>query len=253
MNIFRIFKKDKDKKKEMEKTGENKEKETEEVQSKGPISWLKKKKQMEEDEKTAVVSLAPYRVRQKLLIWNTGRGEKLFGYPIAMIPQPTNMYVILYKRRCPDFFEELLITIKEVLFGIKERYRVVHVPADCVDISDEIITIYAHSFEIINNYTERAIPLENMDPRKRQLYLISQEESEIYRSSIEKIGNQVSNVIDMALQLNPAMKTYYGKEIQTDKKKVSKMKEFAGKELEFTFTDFMEDLRRRFGDSDDRW
>jgi len=255
MNIFRIFKKDKDKKKKTDRTEGDKGKieETEEVQSKGPISWLKKKKQMEEDEKTALVSLAPYRVRQKLLIWDNGEGGRLYGYPIAMIPQPNDMYVILYKRRCPDFLEELLITIKEALFGVKERYRAVHVPAGCIGKSEDIITIYAHSFEIINNYTERAIPLEGMDPRKRQLYLIAQEESEIYRSSIEKIGNQVSNVIDIALQLNPAMKAYYGKEIQADKKRGSKVKEFAGKELEFTFTDFMEDLRRRFGGSDDRW
>jgi len=236
MRFFKRFKKDDDR-----------------SHSKNPISWLKKKKKENEDEKTALISLAPYRVKQKLLIWDNGEGGRLYGYPVAMIPQPNDMYVILYKRRCPDFFEELLITLKETLFGIKERYRVVHVPAGCIGKSEDIITIYAHSFEIINNYTERAVPLEGMDPRKRQLYLIAQEESEIFRASCEKIGNQISNIIDIALQLNPSMKAYYGKEIQTDKKKGSKVKEFGGKELEFTFTGFMEDLRKKFGDGSDGW
>jgi len=219
-----------------------------------PLDWLKKKAEDKEEELAAISSLAPFRVKQKLLIWNSGRGQRIFGYPVAMIPQheEDEFYVILYKRRRPTFFGEMLATIKEVLFGIKERYRVVLVPAGCVDMSEEIITIYAHSFKIVNNYTEIALPLEGNDPRKRELYISALAQAHSTKAIFHRYLNDMPEVMEMALYLNPAVKVYYGTEMYTDRHKGSRIKEFGGREVEFSFPRFIEDLRREFGGKYDR-
>ncbi|HIP90642.1 MAG TPA: hypothetical protein EYH22_03765 [Candidatus Nanopusillus sp.] len=210
--------------------------------SKNPLKLIKKKQKEIENEKIAMVSLTPYKVKQKLLIWNSGNGEKIYGYPIALIPRPNDIHIILYQRRSPDFIEELISTLKGLIFGKNEQYRVVHVPAECIDMSDEIITIYAHSFEIINNYTEEAKPLEALDPRRRQIYEIALKEAAMYKAALEKLGVELPNVIDSSLKLNPTMRAYQGKEMQTDRKKGSKSKEFSGMELGFSFDNFIKSV-----------
>ncbi|AEF96061.1 hypothetical protein [Methanotorris igneus] len=222
--------------------------ETKKEKTLNPIKILKKKKIDKEKENTALVALAPYKVKQKIIIWNTGRGEKIYGYPVAMIPHPNGMYVILYRRRCMDWLEELTVTIKSLITGKKEQYRAVHVPEECLDISEDIITIYAHSFAIVDNHTEIAIPLAK-DPRERLAYLLAHQEAEMYRNALEKIGYELTNVIDSALNLNPTMRAYIGKETMSDKKKkTSKTKEFAGFDMSFSFDKFLKSL----GDYDER-
>ncbi|WP_421078033.1 hypothetical protein Mjas_01490 [Methanothermococcus sp. Ax23] len=240
------FKKSKEKelgeKEELSENGDNKSQpkyNKSDGKTKNPLKLIKKKQEEIENEKIAMASLTPYKVKQKLLIWNNGHGEKIYGYPIALIPRPNDIHIILYRRRSPDFIEEIISAFKALIFGKKEQYRVVHVPAGCIDLSDEIITIYAHSFEIINNYTEEAKPLEVLDPRRRQLYEIALQEAAMYKAALEKLGVELPRVIDSSLKLNPTMRAYQGKETQTDRKKGNKSKEFSGVELGFSFDNFI--------------
>ncbi|ACV25423.1 hypothetical protein [Methanocaldococcus fervens] len=207
-----------------------------------PIKLLRKKQIEKEKESIALNALAPYKAHQKAIIWNSGRGEKIFGYPIAIIPQPNGMYVILYRKRYYDWLDELITTLKSIITGKKEQYRAVHVPESCIDISEELITIYAHSFFIVNSYTEIAIPLGE-NPKDRMAYLLSLQEAEMYRNALEKMGYEFPNVIDSALNLNPTMRAYIGKETMSDKKKkTSKTKEFAGFDMSFSFDRFLKSL-----------
>jgi len=192
-----------------------------------------------DDEKHAKNALTPYRVKQKLLMWNYGTGEKIYGYPVALIPRPHGEYIILYRRRMPSFLEELWLKIKEIILGKKEAYRVVYVPEGCIGISDDVITIYAHSFRYENNFTEVAIPLEGNDVRKRLLYETALQIAGMYESALHKVMYELNDIIENALHLNPALRMYKGREKKEDKKG-TQYKEFEG--AEFSFDRFVKSL-----------
>jgi len=192
-----------------------------------------------DDEKHAKNALTPYRVKQKLLMWNYGTGEKIYGYPVALIPRPHGEYIILYRRRMPSFWEEFWLRIKEIILGKKEAYRVVYVPEGCIGISDDVITIYAHSFRYENNFTEVAIPLEGNDVRKRLLYETALQIAGMYESALHKVMYELNDIIENALHLNPALRMYKGREKKEDKKG-KQYKEFEG--AEFSFDKFVKSL-----------
>jgi len=238
--MFNIFKK-----KKIEK---NEEDGTQEEQNNDNPKPKKISFKEPDEEKQAMQSLTPYKTHQKLVIWNSGKGERIWGYPVALIPNKNHTYTLLYRRRAPDFIDEIASTLKAMIFGKKEQYRVVHIPEGAVDVSDEIITIYAHSFSIINNYTDEALPFEQGDPRKRELYIIALKQMKMYKTALEKLGVELPNVIDASLKMNPTMRAYQGKETQSDRKKGNKSKEFSGMEMGFSFDRFVNELK---GDGDE--
>ena len=135
----------------------------------GFFSKLKEKKEQKEREKFIIDSLKPYRCSQKIIIWNNGFREVVYGYPFAMIDHKDD-YIILYRKRPYDFIDELIIKLKSIFLGYKDQYRILKVPKYLVSISEEIITVYANNFihlEDSGKLVEYAIPIEGHDPRKR--------------------------------------------------------------------------------------
>ena len=195
------------------------------------------------DEHLAKQSLSKYTISKKPLVWNNGNGERKIGYAFAIIPRPHGEVIILYKQRARDFLDELFNRIKETLFGSKERYRVIYAPEECVTIS-EIVTIYAHSFRMENEFTEIAIPLEGGDPRKRIIYEISLERIGLYESAMAMMRDNMNDIINCALYLNPTLKTYRGNERKESRKGEKQVKEFEGSE--FSFGGFINSLKDDF-------
>ena len=186
-----------------------------------------------EDEKLAKQSLAKYAIPQKPLVWNYGTGERKIGYAIAIIPRPHGEVIILYRQRARDFLDEVFNRLKELLFGSKERYRVLYAPEECVTISPEIVTVYAHSFRLENEFTEIAIPLEDGDPRKRIIYEIALERIGLYESAMRMFRDDMNNIVNCALYLNPMLKTYRGSEVKESRKGEKHVKSFEGSEFSF--------------------
>ena len=193
------------------------------------------------EEQEAKTSLSPYKVKQRILIWNYGTGEKIYGYPVALIPRPHGECIILYRKRMPSFFDEIWLKLREIILGKKESYRVLYVPEECIGKSDDIITIYAHSFRFENNFTEVAIPLEGGDIRKRMMYEIALKRERMYQYALEHTMNELSNIIEYALYINPTLRTYRGRENKSDKKG-EQSKEFEG--AEFSFDGIMKKMVR---------
>jgi len=185
------------------------------------------------DEELAKKSLAKYAISQKPLVWNYGKGERKIGYAIAIIPRPHGEVIILYRQRARDFLDEVFNRLKEILFGSKERYRVLYAPEECVTISPEIVTVYAHSFRLENEFTEIAIPLEDGDPRKRIIYEIALERIGLYESAMRMFRDDMNNIVNCALYLNPMLKTYRGSEVKESRKGEKHVKSFEGSEFSF--------------------
>jgi len=218
-----------------------------EEKSINPIKKLKKKKEQKERETLIINSLKPYRCQQKILMWNNGEQEVIYGYPVALIPTE-NGYVILYRKRATDFLDELIIKLKSIFFGYKEQYRILHVPEYCLAKGPEVLTVYAHSFKVINPLTEEAIPIENNDPRRRVFWNIEKIKAEAYRRALHKIMHEeLPIIIERALALNPTLRAYQGREGMKGRKE-SKIKEFSGVELGFSIFDELErQLRKEAG------
>jgi len=201
------------------------------------------------DEKIARNSLAKYSIPKKPLVWNYGTGERKIGYAIAIIPRPHGEYIILYQQKSRDFLDEVFNRLKEIILGSKERYRVLYVPESCVTSSNEIVTVYAHSFRMENEFTEVAIPLEGGDPRKRILYEMALDMVGMYESALSTLTGNLNNVVECALYLNPTLQTYRGKEYKEGKKGEKHSKEFEGSE--FSYFGFLNNIKEGFMRDDD--
>jgi len=236
--IFDKFKKNKkssDPGKITENTeGENEENTEEEPDAFNVIGKVKKKKEEYNAEKEAYDSLAPYLCRQKLLIWHNGSGAKVFGYPHAVIPDE-GTYKILYKNRATDWLEDLIITIKSTLFNYKRHYAVVYAPKTCVDVSEDIIIFFVDHFrdDKFANFVKYAVPLEADDPRQRVSWIVERKRAEAYEVMVENLLNEdIPNLVDAALYINPTMKMYKGSEKESSRKS-TKEKSFEGGEFSF--------------------
>jgi hypothetical protein len=185
------------------------------------------------DEQLAKQSLSKYSIPKKPLVWNYGEGERKIGYAFAIIPRPHGECIILYKQKSRDFLDELFNRLKEMLLGSKERYRVLYVPDECITVSNEIVTIYAHSFKMENEFTEIAIPLEEGDQRKRIIYEMALERVGLYESAMAMMRDDMNNIVNCALYLNPTLKTYRGNEMKEGKKGEKQFKAFEGSEFSF--------------------
>ncbi len=219
----------------------------EEEKTLNPFKKLEKKRKQKEKETLIINSLKPYRCSQKIIIWNNGEQETIYGYPVALIPTESG-YVILYRKRAVDFLEELIIKLKSIFFGYKEQYRILHVPEYCLSKSQDILTVYAHSFRVINPLTEEAIPIEDNDPRKRIFWNIEKTKAEAYRRALHKVlHEELPIIIERALALNPTLRAYQGREGLKGRKE-SKIKEFSGVEVGFSIFDELErQLRKEAG------
>jgi hypothetical protein len=177
-------------------------------------------------------------------MWNNGEKETIYGYPVALIPTEPG-YVILYRIRAVDFFDELIIKLKSLFLGYKEQYRILRVPEYCLLKSPEVLTIYAHSFRVINHLTEEAIPIEGDDPRQRVFWDIERQKAEAYRNALHKImHDELPIILERALALNPTMRAYQGRE-STKGRKESKAKEFSGVEIGFSVFDELENQLKK--------
>lgn len=198
------------------------------------IGKVKKKKEEYNAEREAYDSLAPYLCRQKLLIWHNGSGAKVFGYPHAVIPDE-GTYKILYKNKATDWLEDLIITIKSTLFNYKRHYAVVYAPKSCVDVSEDIIMFFVDHFrdDKYANFVKYAVPLEADDPRQRVSWIVERKRAEAYEMMVENLlGEDIPNLVDAALYINPTMKMYKGSEKESSRKS-TKEKSFEGGEFSF--------------------
>lgn len=237
MGLFSKFKKEKEKEAPPQNEESNQQEDNKE--SFNPIKKYKKKKEQKEKETLIINSLKPYKCTQKILMWNNGEHEVIYGYPVALIPTETGC-VILYRRRAVDFFDELIIKLKSLFLGYKEQYRILRVPEYCLLKSPEILTVYAHSFRFINSLTEEAIPIEGGDYRQRVFWEIERQKSEAYRNALHKIlHDELPIILDRAMSLNPTMRAYQGRESMKGRRE-SKAKEFSGVEIGFSVFDELE-------------
>ncbi|MBG0768299.1 MAG: hypothetical protein H0S71_00120 [Methanococcus maripaludis] len=201
---------------------ENDENEDETPGTFNVIRKVKKKKEEYNAEREAYDSLAPYLCRQKLLIWHNGSGAKVFGYPHAVIPDE-GTYKILYKNKATDWLEDLIITIKSTIFNYKRHYAVVYAPKSCVDVSEDIIMFFV----------KYAVPLEADDPRQRVSWIVERKRAEAYEVMVENLlSEDIPNLVDAALYINPTMKMYKGSEKESSRKS-TKEKSFEGGEFSF--------------------
>jgi len=239
MSLFSRFKKEKEDAPQNEEGNQQEDNK----ESFNPIKKYKKKKEQKEKETLIINSLKPYKCTQKIIMWNDGEKETIYGYPVALIPTETG-YVILYRMRAVDFFDELIIKIKS-LMGYKEQYRILRVPEYCLLKSPEVLTIYAHSFRVINPLTEEAIPIEGNDPRQRVFWNIERQKAEAYRNALHKImHDELPIILERALALNPTMRAYQGRESMKGRKE-SKAKEFSGVEIGFSAFDELENQLKK--------
>ncbi|HIP90330.1 MAG TPA: hypothetical protein EYH22_02125 [Candidatus Nanopusillus sp.] len=235
--LFNIFKK----KKEKENINQNKD-DYQQESNEEPTE--KYKKEHKEKETLIINSLKPYKCSQKVIIWNDGKKEIIYGYPVALIPTEKD-YIILYRIRATDYFDELIIRLKSIFLGYKEQYRILRVPEYCLLKSSEILTIYAHSFRVINPLTEEAIPIENNDPRRRIFWEVERQKADAYRNALYKvIHDEFPTMIERALALNPTMRAYQGRENMKGKKE-TKVKEFSGVEMGFSIFDELENQLKK--------
>ncbi|WP_333583271.1 hypothetical protein [Methanococcus maripaludis] len=213
---------------------ENDETEDEKLGTFNVIRKVKMKKQEYSAEREAYDSLAPYLCRQKLLIWHNGSGAKVFGYPHAVIPDE-GTYKILYKNKATDWLEDLIITIKSTLFNYKRHYAVVYAPKSCVDVSEDIIMFFVDHFrdDKYANFVKYAVPLEADDPRQRVSWIVERKRAEAYEVMVENLlSEDIPNLVDAALYINPTMKMYKGSEKESSRKS-TKEKSFEGGEFSF--------------------
>ncbi|WP_018153473.1 hypothetical protein [Methanothermococcus thermolithotrophicus] len=241
MSLFSRFKKEKEEDAPQNEEGNQQE---DNKESFNPIKKYKKKKEQKEKETLIINSLKPYKCTQKIIMWNDGGKETIYGYPVALIPTETG-YVILYRMRAVDFFDELIIKLKSLFLGYKEQYRILRVPEYCLLKSPEVLTIYAHSFRVINPLTEEAIPIEGNDPRQRVFWDIERQKAEAYRNALHKImHDELPIILERALALNPTMRAYQGRESMKGRKE-SKAKEFSGVEIGFSVFDELENQLKK--------
>jgi len=249
MGLFSKFKKEKEKEDAPQNEEGNQQGDNEE--SFNPIKKYKKKKEQKEKETLIINSLKPYKCTQKIIMWNNGEKETIYGYPVALIPTESDN-IILYRIRAVDFFDELIIKLKSLFLGYKEQYRILRVPEYCLLKSPEVLTVYAHSFRVINHLTEEAIPIEGDDPRQRVFWEIERQKSEAYRNAFIKVmQDELPILIERAFALNPTMRAYQGRESMKGRKE-SKAKEFSGVEIGFSVFDELENQLKKEAGIDER-
>ncbi|MCS3900843.1 hypothetical protein [Methanococcus voltae] len=222
----------------------NQNQESEEETSSNPLHKYRRNKEQKNKENLIINSLKPYSCTQKLILWNDGEKETIYGYPEALIPSETG-YIILYRKRAIDFFEELIIKLRNIFLGSKEQYRILKVPEYCIQKGNEVLTVYAHSFRVINPLTEEVIPIECNDPRQRIFWDIERQKAEAYRNAMTKIlEDELPVILERAIALNPTMKAYQGREGMKGRKE-SRAKEFSGMEMGFSVFDELENQLKK--------
>jgi len=248
MGLFSKFKKEREKE-DAPQNESNQQRDNEE--SSNPIKKYKKKKEQKEKETLIINSLKPYRCTQKIIMWNNGEKETIYGYPVALIPTESDN-IILYRIRAVDFFDELIIKLKSLFLGYKEQYRILRVPEYCLLKSPEVLTVYAHSFRVITHLTEETIPIEGDDPRQRVFWEIERQKSEAYRNAFIKVmQDELPILIERGFALNPTMRAYQGRESMKGRKE-SKAKEFSGVEIGFSVFDELENQLKNEAGIDER-
>lgn len=166
-----------------------------------------------------------------LVLVSPTRGSIILGYPVSYFANDGE-YWIYFEERPPSWLDSITAAFKK-LFGDDSRYKVLKARKEITQFNDETITVYADDVKetLVVGILE-AIPVVQHPaiPRGWDAYEAVKAERDLYREKFFELLRLGKLEVELALQMNPRVKTYW-KELE--KKNNKQTEELGGVEMEF--------------------
>ena len=169
---------------------------------------------------------------QKLLIAVTPEeGSIILGYPEAYLIN-YDEYWIYYQERPPSWLDHIWFSLARI-FGKQPPHKILKAHKKIVQFNNETITVYCKTIEeIVGTGQQEAIPMvvHPTITRGWEAYEAVKAERDKYREKYFYLLQEAKKEVELALNINPMVKTYWKHKEQEGKKQ---KEEFAGTEMKF--------------------